>query len=194
MFVHICSDNSIWSCFILWVSDQVTCNSLVMFRTATEVTYMYAEFIDNLYFFQRKQVGHDKNVELIRPSLLVLRKVLIKQRDVQNWTKCPPENTVNMDRVVVNTELFAHLQVLCRGTAHCQAMLVIILSPVVIIPVINNWGANFEKWSHFYWRRKVFLKTKMKNKVHGPGSIIFTIQGCVLLTVSQHLYFLRLCF
>lgn len=43
-----------------------------------------------------------------------------------------------MDRVVVNTELFADLQVLCRGTAQNQAMSVIILSPAVIIPVINN--------------------------------------------------------
>lgn len=46
-----------------------------------------------------------------------------------------------MDQVVVNTELFADIQVLCRGTAQSQAISVIILSPVVIIPVISNRGA-----------------------------------------------------
>lgn len=53
-----------------------------MFRTATEVTCMYAEFIDNLYFFQRKQVDLERNVELVCPTPLALGKALIKQRDV----------------------------------------------------------------------------------------------------------------
>ena len=53
-----------------------------MFRTATEATYMYPEFIDNLYFFQRKQVDLDRNVELICPTPLVLRKAVMTQRDV----------------------------------------------------------------------------------------------------------------